>query len=147
MNLKIYKMTLSELEELSSILASDFDDFWSYSILKDEINSENSYYIVAKLENEIVGFAGIKVLLDEADIMNIVTKKSYRNKGIGSILLQNLIDLSYNLNLKQITLEVNASNLSAISLYKKFDFEKIGLRKNYYNNQNAIIMSKLLRNT
>ena len=146
MNLKIYKMTLSELEELSSILASDFDDFWSYSILKDEINSENSYYIVAKLENEIVGFAGIKVLLDEADIMNIVTKKSYRNKGIGSILLQNLIDLSYNLNLKQITLEVNASNLSAISLYKKFDFEKIGLRKNYYNNQNAIIMSKLLRN-
>ena len=76
MNLKIYKMTLSELEELSSILASDFDDFWSYSILKDEINSENSYYIVAKLENEIVGFAGIKVLLDEADIMNIVKKKS-----------------------------------------------------------------------
>ena len=147
MNLKIYKLTLSKLEELSSILASDFDDFWSYSILKDEINSENSYYIVAKLENEIVGFAGIKVLLDEADIMNIVTKKSYRNKGIGSILLQNLIDLSYNLNLKQITLEVNASNLSAISLYKKFDFEKIGLRKNYYNNQNAIIMSKLLRNT
>ena len=147
MNLKIYKMTLSELEELSSILASDFDDFWSYSILKDEINSENSYYIVAKLENEIVGFAGIKVLLDEADIMNIVTKKSYRNKGIGSILLQNLIDLSYNLNLKQITLEVNESNLSAISLYKKFDFKKIGLRKNYYNNQNAIIMSKLLRNT
>ena len=146
MNLKIYKMTLSELEELSSILASDFDDFWSYSILKDEINSENSYYIVAKLENEIVGFAGIKVLLDESDIMNIVTKKSYRNKGIGSILLQNLIDLSYNLNLKQITLEVNESNLSAISLYKKFDFKKIGLRKNYYNNQNALIMSKLLRN-
>ena len=139
-------MTLSELNELSSILASDFDDFWSYSILKDEINSENSYYIVAKSENEIVGFAGIKVLLDESDIMNIVTKKSYRNKGIGSILLQYLIDLSYNLNLKQITLEVNESNLSAISLYKKFDFKKIGLRKNYYNSQNAIIMSKLLRN-
>ena len=146
MNIKIHRMTLSELNELSSILASDFDDFWSYSILKDEINSENSYYIVAKSENEIVGFAGIKVLLDESDIMNIVTKKSYRNKGIGSILLQNLIDLSYNLNLKQITLEVNESNLSAISLYKKFDFKKIGLRKNYYNSQNAIIMSKLLRN-
>ena len=146
MNIKIYKMTLSELNKLSSILVSDFDDFWSYSILKDEINSENSYYIVAKFKNEIVGFAGIKVLLDEADIMNIVTKKSYRNKGIGSILLQHLIDLSYNLNLKQMTLEVNESNLSAISLYKKFDFKKIGLRKNYYNNQNAIIMSKLLRN-
>lgn len=144
MNIKIQSMTLTDLDMISSNLISDFDEFWSYSILKDELESKSSYYIVAKLGTEIIGFAGIKVLLDEADIMNIVTKKSYRKKGVGSILLQNLIELSSNLNLKSITLEVNESNLPAINLYKKFNFEKIGFRKNYYKDQNAIIMLRIL---
>ena len=58
-----------------------FDDFWNYNILKDELLAENSKYIIALSNNEIVGFAGIKILLDEADIMNIVTKKIYKKQG------------------------------------------------------------------
>lgn len=140
MDIEIKPMTLNDLDAISNTLISDFDDFWSYAILKDELECKNSHYIVAKLKNEIIGFAGIKILIDEADIMNIVTKKSYRKKGIGSILLQNLIDISKNLNLTSITLEVNEENTPAITLYKKFNFEEIGIRKNYYKDKNGIIM-------
>ena len=148
MNINIEKMTLSDLDKIKDILITDFDDYWNYSILKEELLSQNSYYIVAKYNNEIVGFAGIKVILDEADIMNIVVKKSYRNNGIGRSLLENLINLSLSLDCNSITLEVNEENQSAINLYTKFNFKKIGIRKNYYKDKNGIIMKKdIIKNT
>ena len=146
MNLKLSKMSIEDLKSIKNILASDLDNFWSYDVLEEELECDNSYVIVAKVdENTIVGFAGLKVILDEADIMNIVVKKDFRHNGIGSILLENLINHSKDLNLKTITLEVNENNLSAIRLYDKFSFDKLGIRKNYYDGKSdAIIMSKKL---
>ena len=140
--IEVYKMSLTDLESIKEILVSDFDDFWNYSILKDELSNANSYYLVAKLDNEILGFAGIKAVLNEADIMNIVVKKSKRKSGIGSLLLKNIIELCKKLNVSTLFLEVNEKNLPAISLYKKFGFEEVGFRKNYYKENNAIVMKK-----
>ena len=142
-NIDITPMTPEDLEQISAHLTSDFDDFWTYSILKEELTSQNSSYIVAKLDHQIVGFAGIKLMLDEANIMNIVVKKSYRNQGIGSLLLKNLIQLSKEQHATSITLEVMEENYPAIHLYKNFGFELVGARKNYYKNKTAIIMSKI----
>ena len=146
MDFKISKMSIEDLKSIKGILYSNFDNFWSYDVLEDELESENSYVIVAKnSENIIVGFAGLKVILDEANIMNIVVKKDFRHHGIGSILLENLINYSKSINLKTITLEVNENNLSAIRLYDKFSFDRLGIRKKYYNGESdAIIMSKHL---
>ena len=141
MDIKIEKMSLNDLENIKNILISDFDDFWNYNILKDELESENSIYIVAKSNNEIIGFAGIKILLDEADIMNIVTKKCYRNQGIGTLLLKTLISISKNLNLHSLSLEVNEENKIAIHLYENLGFKNIGIRKNYYKSKNGKIMA------
>ena len=141
MDIKIEKMTLNDLENIQNILISDFDDFWNYNILKDELESKNSHYIVAKSNKEIIGFAGIKILLDEADIMNIVTKKIYRNQGIGTLLLKNLISISKNLNLHSLSLEVNEENKTAIHLYENLGFKNIGIRKNYYKSKNGKIMA------
>ena len=146
MSIHIKEMTITDLEEIKDILYSDFDDFWTYSILKEEIESKNSYFIVGKNDsNEIVGFAGIKVIVDEADIINIVTRRDFRQMGVASSLLEYLIDYAKSINLKKITLEVNENNLSAIHLYDKFNFDNIGIRKKYYNGESdAFIMSKNL---
>ena len=145
MDIEIRQMLLSDLETIKDYLISDFDDFWNYNILKEELISENSKYIVAILnKTEIVGFAGIKIIFDEADIMNIVTKKTYRNVGIGSSLLERLIIISKNFKLSSITLEVNEENIPAIHMYKKFGFKSLGIRKNYYKDKNGIIMTKNL---
>ena len=143
-NINIYDMTLEDIDSLKAILSIDFDDFWTFDVLKSEILSNTSKYIVIKNDSEILGFAGIKIILDEADIMNIVVKKAYRNKKIGSLLLDSLVKLSKKLSIKSITLEVNEKNLVAFHLYEKFGFKKVGIRKNYYNNENAIIMTKTL---
>lgn len=145
MQIKISKMNIDDLNKISPVLLTDFDDFWNYNIFKSELENENSKYVVAKNNDEIVGFAGIWISIDEAHVTNIVTKKDLRKNGIGSTLLEELINLSKTLNLVSITLEVNENNLDAIKLYEKFGFEKLGIRKKYYNNtDNALIMTKKL---
>lgn len=136
----ITKMTLEDLNNIKDYLISDFDDFWNYSVFKSELESDSSHYLVVKYNSKIIGFAGIKVILPDADIMNIVVKKDFRNQGIGSLLLKELINLSKSLNIKNLFLEVNEKNTPAISLYNKFGFKKISIRKNYYKNNNAIVM-------
>ena len=139
-SIKISEMSLSDLEDIQNNLTTDFDDFWSYETLKQELLSSSSKYIVAKKENQIIGFGGLKIVLDQADIMNIVTKKTSRNEGIASLLLENLISICSTHNLKSITLEVAENNFPAIHLYKKFGFKQISTRTNYYKDKNAIIM-------
>ena len=143
-NIEIRKMELTDLESIKNIFTSDFDNFWSFNVLKEELDNEHSNYLLAKFNKEIVGFAGIKIVLDEADIMNIVTKKNYRGNGIGTMLLNNLIYLCSELGIKTINLEVSEENLPAIHLYEKFGFKIIGNRKNYYQSKNAILMKKTL---
>lgn len=141
MNLKIDKMTLDDLYSIKDVLYSDFDDFWTFATFKQELECENSYFLVAKNDSEIVGFAGFKIILDEADIMNVVVNKNFRNHGIGGLLFNQLVNLADSLKIKQMILEVNEKNLPAISLYHKCGFIDIGIRKNYYNGvDDAIIM-------
>ena len=145
MQIDIYKMEINDLDSISNILFEEFDDFWTYNVFKSELENENSRYIVAKQGNQIVGFAGIWIAIDEAHITNIVTRKTYRKCGIGSLLLQHLISMSQDLKLKSITLEVNEINKPAICLYKMFGFENVGVRKKYYQNSyDAIIMTKFV---
>ena len=137
----ISEMNLQDLENIKDCLLTDFDNFWSYNILKQELENGKSKYFVAKQENEIVGFAGILLIIDEVNIMNIVVKKDQRNFGIGSLLLEEIIRYSKIHNATSITLEVNEKNIAAIKLYKKYGFKQVGLRRKYYNNEdNAILM-------
>ena len=142
-SVKISIMTLDDLEKIKNSLASDFDEFWDYSTLKEELSSPFSKYFVAKnSDNFIVGFAGIKIVLDEADLMNIVTRKSMRNLGIASSMLEYLISYCKSSKIKSLNLEVNVQNSIAINLYKKYNFKEVGLRKKYYNNTyDAILMA------
>ena len=140
--INILPMTIEDINLITPNLESEFDKFWNISNLLNDFNNPNSTYIVAKLDDEIVGFAGFLKICDEADIMNIVTKIDKRHLGIGSKLLSSLINIAKEQNLKTITLEVNVNNQIAINLYNKFNFKKTGLRKKYYNNtDDAIIMT------
>lgn len=138
--MEISTMMLNDLEQIKNNLQTDFDDFWNFEIFKEELANTNSMYLVLKYENEIVSFGGIKIILDEADIMNIVTKKDKRNQGFAKLLLNKLITIAEEQNCKTITLEVDENNLPAIKLYKDFKFKEVGKRKGYYKNGNTAIL-------
>ena len=145
-NLVIDKMTLSDLAEIANNLTSDFDEFWNSSILESEIKNPVSQYIIAKINKEIVGFAGVIDTVDQLEITNIVVRKDFRKKGIGNELLTELIKLAKENGKEKITLEVNNTNLAAIKLYEKNGFKNVGFRKKYYNNTyDANIMTLKLK--
>lgn len=139
MEIQIKKMKKADL---SLINLDEFDDFWSLDMLKEELMCTSSFYIIAIFETNIVGFAGMNIVLDEAHLSNIVVKKHMRNLHIGEKLLSFLINEAQK-TCTSLTLEVNEQNLPAIHLYKKFNFKILGKRKKYYYNKyDALIMTK-----
>ena len=140
-DIKVEKMNLNHFEEIKDILEDEFDDFWNSKILKEELENENTRYVVAIKNEEILGFAGIKYNFDTVEVMNIVTKKNQRRKGLASLLLRKLLEISKEFNVSKISLEVNEQNLPALNLYKKLGFFEVGRRNKYYNEQfDAILM-------
>lgn len=145
--IEIREMKFEDYENIKDKLQKEFDEFWTPSILKSELESKNSKYIVALKGKEVVGFAGIIILPDGTEVTNIVTKKVERKKGIGKLLLDKLINMTITEKKEVISLEVNKKNIIAINLYKNFGFEKVGRRKKYYNGiDDAIIMTKKIKN-
>ena len=133
-------MNLGDFQEIEPIYNLEFDDFWKPQNLKSELQNVSSKYIVAKENGEIVGFAGIWYSVDDAHITNIVVRKSYRNKGIGSLWLEKLIELAKPKT--SLTLEVNTKNEIAQKLYLKYGFKNLGIRKKYYDGiEDAYIMT------
>lgn len=136
-------MTLDDFEIIKDRLQEEFDEFWTPGVLFSELKNENTKYIVLKENNNIVGFAGIWITPDTVELNNIVIKKDSRGKGYSKILLEKLIEISEETSREIFTLEVSEENIVAINLYKKYGFEKVGLRKNYYKGKyDAILMSK-----
>lgn len=141
--LVIHTMHISDLDEIRENLAENFDNFWNYEIFKEELVNNNSSYLVARYDGEIVCYGGIKVVLDVADVMNIVTRKDKRNMGFAKFILNELINIAKEKGCTSITLEVNENNKPAIHLYEQSNFKQVGLRKKYYDGIDSAILMTL----
>ncbi len=105
---------------------------------------ENAYYIGAFDGNELCGIGSAYFVLDECQVMNIAVSPQYRKKGVGTRIMNEIINKSLEKNCEFISLEVAEDNISAIALYEKSDFVAIGKRKNFYGTTSALIMEKNL---
>lgn len=127
--MKIVDMTLSDFELIKENLISDFDDFWNENILRQELLNENRKYVVAKENNDVLGFAGVSICENEAELMNIVVKKNNRGSGIGKALLEKIIEILKSEKIEVLKLEVNSKNNVAFKLYSSLDFEVVRSKK------------------
>lgn len=123
------------LETLCFSDAAGFDAF---------VRNPRCFYASAVLENgELIGYGGISVAADEAEILNIAVHPSFRRLGVGVRLMRVLIDAAQERGACSLYLEVRASNVAAAALYRSLGFETIGVRKNYYTSprEDAVLMS------
>lgn len=143
---KIRKMQLHDIADVIKIEERSFTSPWSYWIFFQELITPERFYIVAEVDGELVGYAGLMWVLDEGHITTIAVKQAFRRKGIGSKLLETLIQKAKSLNLSFLTLEVRESNKAAQKLYEKFGFKIEGVRKKYYTRpqEDALIMTLYL---
>lgn len=122
---------------------------WSATTFINEINSPTHVLLVASIENDshpqtemVLGFTGGQLIGDELHIHSLAVREDYRRKGIGSRLIQNLIDASNDRDATSATLEVRVGNDAAQALYRSLGFAIEGIRPKYYidNGEDAAIM-------
>ena len=125
------------LDAIEKIEIECFDSFWNTSQLKDAINFNTCFVILVR--DIVVGYLISLMAYDECEILRIAVKKNFRNNNYATCLIKNLTKCCLEKKVKHIFLEVAQTNKNAISLYEKNNFEKIGIRKKYYKNCDAII--------
>ncbi|MGI6700955.1 MAG: ribosomal protein S18-alanine N-acetyltransferase [Christensenellales bacterium] len=141
-NYIIRKMDESHLDDVLEIERQSFITPWTKEMYLESLSNGDARGYVVESGGEILGYALILQIYDEMHIMRIAIKSAMRRQGYGEKLLRRIIDETAKLNINTITLEVRESNISAKTLYEKFNFECTGLRKNYYEGkENAIIYS------
>ncbi|MDL2287519.1 ribosomal protein S18-alanine N-acetyltransferase [Eubacteriales bacterium OttesenSCG-928-G02] len=141
-NLKSENLNLNNIDTAAEIEKSSLDVPWSKSELLKVIDNTSAVYYVFYYNNTPCGIGGYYKVIDEMQINNIAVLKDYRGKGIGSIILNTLIQSGK--DIKTVTLEVAENNTAAVALYRKHGFVRVGIRNNYYKNQNAILMTKTI---
>ena len=129
---------IDKINELGTFLNPNFKKLFHI----DKLNNNEKIYVY-KENNEVLGFIHISINFEVVDLLNIFVLEEYRTKGIGMILMDYMIT-ELPKNIKRILLEVNEENKTAINFYYKFNFEVINERKNYYQNNNALIMERKL---
>jgi ribosomal-protein-alanine N-acetyltransferase len=137
------KMTIQDIPLVCQIELEAFTIPWTSTAFYNELtNNHFAHYLVLEVDAEVVGYAGMWMIMDEAHITNIAIKSSFRGKKLGTYLLLQLQQHAFALGAVKMTLEVRASNEIAQQLYEKFGFRFMGVRKGYYtdNGEDAIIM-------
>ena len=144
-NLEIRQLMPSDTEYLKACAELSAqclpEEAWSFESFLSETEKPSGYVLVI-LENQIMkGFLTASCILDSADLTAIAVSPEYRKKGLAGKLLEALFE---KIGSAEIFLEVRESNQNAIALYQKYQFQQVGIRKNFYQNpqENAILMKR-----
>jgi [ribosomal protein S18]-alanine N-acetyltransferase len=117
---------------------------WTLKVFHSELELARSgqrYYIVARVGNEVVGYAGLMFVMGDAHVTNIAVAVDRQRSGVATRLLAELAWEAIGRGCEAMTLEVRVSNAAAQALYRNFGFVPAGVRQRYYENtENAIVM-------
>lgn len=113
---------------------------WSETIFRDELHQPGRAYLVAEVDGEVVGYGGVLLLGEDAHITTVAVDVEHRGARIGTRLMLQLVEAALRFGARHLTLEVRFSNRAAQSLYTRFGMAPVGVRKNYYVDEDAMIM-------
>jgi len=139
-----------DIDDLSRVVALEqqlFTSAWSKADFMYEIfQNDFSHNFVLEKDHQIIGYVGIWIMYEQAQITTIGIDENYQGQGLGLYLLESMIDFVKEQGCETLSLEVRVSNDKAIGLYKKVGFEQVALRKDYYqdNHEDAYLMIKNL---
>lgn len=134
-----------EREHIKSVMQIEracFASHWPESAFLNELANRSARYVVAKIDGQVVGFAGMWVIMDEAHVTTLGVLPTHRRRGIGERMLVRLLEIARSLGARRSTLEVRKSNAGAIRLYEKFTYTAVAVRRGYYaeTGEDALVM-------
>jgi len=147
-HLTLHPLTEALLPQALTLDQQCFGGLWTNEGYRREIASPNSKLLVFLAEPElptaskVVALGCYWAILEEAHITIVAVDPAHRRSGLGQAMVWVLLNSAHRRGLERATLEVRASNESAIALYSKFGFQIAGQRKRYYqdNGEDALIL-------
>jgi [ribosomal protein S18]-alanine N-acetyltransferase len=140
-------MTEQDLSAVMRIEPTIYSHPWTLGNFRDSLNAGHSAWVM-ELAGELVGYALVMMVLDEAHLLNISVAKPFQGQGLGRVLLAQMIAISRRYQAANMFLEVRVSNTSAIALYETMGFCEMGIRRNYYptksGREDAVLMGLAL---
>lgn len=140
-------MNEHDLKRVEQLEAELFSSPWSKEDFEHELNNNDcAHYFVVEMDGMIVGYCGVWNLYEQAQITTIGVTKDYQGRGIASMLMQKIEEISCANGCETCSLEVRVSNIAAQKLYEKFGYFVINTRKSYYsdNHEDAFLMMKAI---
>lgn len=130
-----------DIDKIHDIEVESFENPWSKQSIENAIvNDELLDILIVEIDEDLAGYISFMKIYDEIHIGNVAVAKKFRGQKIGNDLFDGLVQLAEKDNFK-MTLEVEKTNEPAFNLYKKYNFEILGERKNYYGiNRDAYIL-------
>lgn len=140
----IRKMVQSDIQQVAALEKECFSKPWSENAISKEVDNKNAIFFVYEEQDRILGYAGMYLIIDEGDILNVAVTANSRNKGIARQILLSMFEKAESMGIHKFTLEVRKSNQFAIRLYEKLGFITEGCRKNFYDDpqEDGLIMWK-----
>ncbi|MFG6193218.1 ribosomal protein S18-alanine N-acetyltransferase [Nonomuraea sp. JJY05] len=138
-------MTEADLPAVMSIERTTFPlDAWSEGMMRGELADmpRSRHYVVALVDDEIIGYAGLAAAVDQADVQTIAVLEKHQGTGVGGALLTELLAEAGRRGAREIFLEVRADNPRAQAVYRHYGFEEIGTRRRYYDDGTDAIMMR-----
>lgn len=140
-------MSYDDLAVISRIEPTIYSHPWTLGNFKDSLNAGYSAWVM-EIAGDIVGYALVMLVLDEAHLLNLSVAKPLQGQGLGRILLAHMIAISQRHQAANMFLEVRVSNTKAIGLYESMGFCEMGIRRNYYptktGREDAVLMGLAL---
>ncbi|MFD1851560.1 ribosomal protein S18-alanine N-acetyltransferase [Oceanobacillus bengalensis] len=139
----IRKMELVDVEQVLEVERASFATPWTTDVFYQEIiDNAHAHYFVIEIDQKIVGYVGVWLVIDDAQITNIAIAPEYRGHRLGEKLFAFVMQMLNSVGVNRLSLEVRVSNIAAQKLYRKFGLVPGGIRKNYYtdNGEDAIVM-------
>lgn len=143
LKLSIRQMTVEDIPSIVHIDEQSFQTPWTEEVYVQELtNNDYATYFVVESEEEIIGYIGLWIVLEDAQVTNIAILPKYRGYKIGEKLFGFAVQYLMNQQVERLSLEVRESNETAQNLYRKFGLVAGGIRKNYYkdNGEDALLM-------
>ena len=138
--IQIRKMVIADIPVVAELERAVYPQPWSMRVFVDELGLDSRTYVVAVADDAIVAYAGLLIVEDDAHITTVAVDPQARQKRIGTHLMINLVDHALAIGAKHLTLEVRVSNSAARRLYERFGFAPVGVRKDYYRDEDALVM-------
>jgi len=139
--------TSSDLDAIMAIERANFpDDAWSRDAMASELGNPNGRYLVALDGDEVIGYAGLRAVGDQADVQTIAVREDHRRRGVALALMRELLAEAASRGAETTFLEVRADNLPAQTLYARLGFVAFTIRPGYYpGGVDAIVMQRRMR--